>query len=766
MPKLSIIGYPRIGAQRELKQWTESYLGGGMSGEALQDNAARLRARHWSVQQEKGIDFIPCNDFSLYDPMLDMAFLLGMIPKRYRELGLDPLATYFAMAKGYQDGTRDVKALPMKKWFNTNYHYLVPAWETDSPLRLNGDKLFREYQEALALGLKTKPVLIGPFTLMKLAKDAAGKAIFDHAEAVSDVYQQILERFAALQAEWIQLDEPALATDLTPDEIRWFAAIYRILLHRKGNLRVLLQTYFGDIRDAYDQVMALEFDGIGLDLAEGERNLEWMERKGFPGDRLLFAGVVNGKNIWINDYQKTLRTLQRIAATVDRERIVLGASCSLLHVPYSLKPETHLEPEFRRHFAFAEEKLAELKEIAALWEDPDYAANEAYRRNVSLIAAKFEPDQCRRAAIREQIQHLTETDFTRNPAVAERRLRQRAVLQLPPLPTTTIGSFPQTGEIRKLRRDYQQGGLTWDQYDAAIKRHIAALIRFQEDIGLDVLVHGEYERNDMVEYFGQNLSGFLFTRNGWVQSYGTRCVKPPIIFGDVDRPRPITVDYIGYAQSLTAKPVKGMLTGPVTMLNWSFAREDLPWREIACQIALAIKKEVTDLEEKGIRIIQIDEAALREKLPLRRSDWGEYLDGAIRAFRLTHAAVKPQTQVHTHMCYSEFGEILAAIAAMDADVISFEAARSDLSLLESLQGCAFPMEVGPGVYDIHSPRVPGKEEIRAAIRTMLQKIAPEKLWVNPDCGLKTRGMTETVASLANMVAAARELREELASVPN
>jgi 5-methyltetrahydropteroyltriglutamate--homocysteine methyltransferase len=761
MSKLSVIGYPRIGAQRELKKWTEGYFAGKLSGEELQKNIAGLRERHWATQREKGIDFIPSNDFSFYDSMLDMAFLLNVIPERYQKLNLNPLDTYFAMAKGYQDQTHDVKALPMKKWFNTNYHYIVPALEEGLTAKLNGDKPFREYQEALALGIKTKPVFIGPFTFLKLAKVESGKNSFDYSEPFVNVYQQILDRFDALHADWIQFDEPSLATDLTADEIHWFAAIYRILLHRKKNLRILLPTYFGDIHDVYNSVISLDFDGIGLDLAEGEQNIELIAKNGFPKDKLLFAGVVNGKNIWINDYQKTLQKLGRIAEKIDRERIVLSTSCSLLHVPYSVSFETCLEPQFRKHLAFAEEKLTELKEIAILWNEADYTQSETFMKNSRLIAGKLESDECRATEIREKIKRLTEDDFARNPPFEKRIAQQMSRLKLPLLPTTAIGSFPQTAEVRRLRKTYHNGDITWGQYNDAIKQKIADVIRLQEDIGLDVLVHGEYERNDMVEYFGENLAGFLFTQNGWVQSYGTRCVKPPIIFGDISRTHPITVDYIAYAQSLTTKPVKGMLTGPVTILNWSFVREDLPLQDIAYQIALAIKAEVADLEAKGIGIIQIDEAALREKLPLRKTDWENYLDWAIRAFRLTHAAVKPETQIHTHMCYSEFGEIIEEIAAMDADVITFEAAKSDLSILEALHACAFKPATGPGVYDIHSPRVPGKEEIKEILRKILQQIDLDKLWVNPDCGLKTRGMEETIASLRNMTAAARELREEL-----
>ncbi len=766
MSKLSIIGYPRIGARRELKKWSEDYFTGKISAAELQKNAAGLREHNWLCQKEHLIGFVPSNDFSFYDTMLDTAFLLNAIPARYQALGLTPLDTYFAMAKGYQERGQDVKALPLKKWFNTNYHYLVPSLEEDMEFKLNAEKPIAEYQEALALGIKTKPVLIGPFTFLKLAKIESGrKKAYDHAEAITGVYQDILAQFQKLNIQWVQLDEPALVSDLTPDEINLFETIYQRLLHRKQNLHILLQTYFGDIRDIYQQVMMLEFDGIGLDFVEGKRNLELITAYGFPTAKLLFAGLVNGKNIWINDYHATLTILNQLSGQMDRDQIVLNTSCSLLHLPYSVKLENRLMPKYGRHLAFAEEKLEELLEIALIWNSDDYRMDSRFIANSALIEEKKAELGSQIPEIRNQVAQLTENDFTRKPAFPERNAIQQARLNLPLLPTTTIGSFPQTPELRNLRRSYRDGNINASQYDGTIKDMIAKVIRSQEEIGLDVLVHGEYERNDMVEYFGENLSGFLFTENGWVQSYGTRCVKPPIIFGDVRRTKPITVDIITFAQGLTSKPVKGMLTGPVTILNWSFPREDLPLRDIAYQIGLAVRKEVLDLEAAGIRIIQIDEAAFREKLPLRKEDWNDYFDWALRAFRLTHASVRPETQIHTHMCYSEFETIIQKIAALDADVFTFESARSDLSILDALKTSSFWMETGPGVYDIHSPRIPEKDEIKEILVNMLQKIDRRKIWVNPDCGLKTRKMEETVPSLQNMVAAAKELRDKLKVEP-
>lgn len=762
MSKLSVIGYPRIGAQRELKKWTEAYFAGKLPVADLQKNAAKLRQAHWTIQNAQGIDYIPSNDFSFYDLMLDTAYLLNIIPARYRQLQLSPLETYFAMAKGYQTDQLDVKALPMKKWFNTNYHYIVPAIEAGMEFKVNNDKPFMEYQEALALGIKTKPVLIGPFTFMKLVKVESGEFTLSRlASMLTDVYLELIQKFQKIGVEWLQLDEPSLVMDLSVEDIALVGQIYQTLLSKKGNLKILLQTYFGDIRDIYHQLTEMNFDAIGLDFIEGQANLDCLEHHGFPANKLLFAGVVNGKNIWKNNYHKTLQLLHRISETVDKKQIVMGTSCSLLHVPYTVTNEAKLDFEARQQLAFAEEKLVELKELAALWNTQNYENDPVFKTNTALITAKNEAIAWLKQSVRDQVASLTEKDFVRSPVFEERNPLQKSALNLPLLPTTTIGSFPQTVEIRNWRKAYRNGEMTFEAYDAKIKEKISEIIRVQEEIGLDVLVHGEYERTDMVEYFGQNLAGFLFTQNGWVQSYGTRCVKPPIIFGDVERLHPITVDYIAAAQRLTKKPVKGMLTGPVTILNWSFVREDLPLAEVSYQLGLAIKAEVMDLEAAGIKIIQIDEAAFREKLPLRKSNWQSYLDWTIRSFGLTHATVHPETQIHTHMCYSEFTEIIKAIEALDADVFTFEAARSDLSILVALKESGFRMETGPGVYDIHSPRIPSKDELKQVIKGMIEKIPLKKLWVNPDCGLKTRGMEETVASLKNMVAAVQELRQDL-----
>jgi len=761
MQKISIVGFPRIGAGRELKKWTEDYFKSILPKQALLKHTDELKTMQWNMLKQNGVDFIPSGDFSFYDLMLDTAWMLNVIPQKYRALGLNGLETYFAMARGYQDESRDVKALTMRKWFNTNYHYMVPVIDDSTRFELNGDKIFAEYERAKQAGVETRPVLIGPYTFLKLTR-LEGVNLRDAAADLVRVYRQILRRLGRMGVSWLQIDEPALVLDLSSDDAALFMEMYRGLLSVKGTLKVLLQTYFGDIRDVYEQAVSLDFDAFGLDFVEGEKSLELLEKAGLPKGKLLFAGVVNGKNIWRNSYEKSLLLLKRIAGVVEGQNIVIGTSCSLLHVPYTLQNEPEMPERYKRQMAFAQEKLGELNDLRELFSDPACERNQKYIRNRGLFSDRKSDPDLMDEDLRRRIAGLTEDDFIRKPSLEERAALQKRALGLPPLPTTTIGSFPQTAEIKRLRSLYKKGGLGPEEYRKQIFGKIEEVIRLQEEIGLDVLVHGEFERNDMVEYFGEHLQGFLFTKKAWVQSYGTRCVKPPILWGDVKRRAPITVSYIAYAQSLTKKPVKGMLTGPVTILNWSFVREDLPQQEIACQIALAIKEEVKDLERAGIRIIQIDEAALREKLPLRKRDWqSRYLNWAIRAFRLVHSGVRPETQIHTHMCYSEFEDIIRAIEAMDEDVISFEAARSDLVILDTLAAGRFRPAVGPGVYDIHSPRVPGREEIEAILTKMIDRIGSEKLWVNPDCGLKTRGTGETKASLKNMVDAAGNVRKKL-----
>ena len=753
----SVIGFPRVGKLRELKFASEKYFKQEISTEELEQVAKGLREMHWNLQQAAGISHIPSNDFSYYDNVLDLTVLLNALPENYRQLSLSERDTYFAAARGYQGVAGDAKALAMKKWFNTNYHYLVPELSDNTEIKLVGDKPFVEYEEAKAIGVLTKPVLIGGFTFLKLAKYKGSKTINDFADQVADAYIAILDRFNEQGVEWVQFDEPSLVTDLTQEDVALFTALYEKVLAHKGNVKVLLQTYFGDNRDSYEEVVGLDFDGIGLDFIEGKQTVELLERYGFPADKTLFAGVLNGKNIWKSDYKKVITLVNGLKKYSND--IVISTSCSLLHVPYTLENETSLPEEVSQYFAFAKERLQEIKELTELigTSGSGYEEQAAYLANQKVFSADrvYEDKH-----VQASVASLTERDFVRNVPRQKRRAIQKEKLQLGLLPTTTIGSFPQTREVKQNRSKYRKGAISKAEYDENIKGFIKECIDLQEELGLDVLVHGESERNDMVEFFGENLAGYVFTEKAWVQSYGTRCVKPPIIFGDIRRENPITVFYSEYAQSLSDKPVKGMLTGPVTILNWSFPREDISLREMAFQIGLAIREEVLDLEEAGIKIIQIDEAALKEKLPIRREEWAsEYLDWAIPAFRLCHSGVRPETQVHTHMCYSEFEEIVKDIDNMDADVISFEASRSKLTIIDALKANQFETEVGPGVYDIHSPRVPSVEEMVAVLKNALTKIDEENLWINPDCGLKTRGIKETKESLANLVAAAKIIKD-------
>lgn len=756
--KLSVVGYPRIGTLRELKFASEAYFKHAIEQTELKQTANRLRKTHWKTQLEHGIEFIPSNDFSFYDTTLDTAVLLNIIPARYQKLGLSPLDTYFAMARGYQGENGDVKALAMKKWFHTNYHYIVPELDDEAEIRLCGTKAFDEYLEAKELGIETKPVILGAFTLLKLLKFSGNRKQKDVIDDMVIAYMDILTKFHSIGAQWIQFDEPYLVRDLSKEDIALFHQIYSKILSVKHSVHVLLQTYFGDIRDCYQEVCSLPFDGVGLDFVEGVKSLELIQTYGFPADKILFAGVINGKNIWRNEYAKTCSLIETLQTYCNE--IVLSTSCSLQHVPYTLEHENKLSQDYKRYFAFAEEKLKELKELKEILEEDTYQTEKFLQNRQLFSRARSGINH----AVQECIVSIQDSDFVRLPEFAVREQIQKEVLNLPLFPTTTIGSFPQTSDVKLNRKAFKAGEISKEQYVQFNRDKIAECVKLQENIGLDVLVHGEYERNDMVEYFGEYLNGFLFTEKAWVQSYGTRCVKPPIIWGDISRETSMTVEWSVYAQSLTNKPMKGMLTGPVTILNWSFPREDISLKECAYQIALAIRDEVLDLEANGIRVIQVDEAALREKLPLRKSEWEEaYLSWAIPAFRLVHSRVKPETQIHTHMCYSEFTDIISAIDDMDADVITFEASRSNLAILDALQENHFQTQVGPGVYDIHSERIPSVEEIKQVLDLMLEKLPKEKLWVNPDCGLKTRGTAETKPSLEHMVQAAVQLRKEYQS---
>ena len=749
--KTSVIGFPRVGKLRELKFATEKYFRNEITAQQLEETAEDIRKYQWNLQKESNIDYIPSNDFSFYDLVLDTAVLFNIVPKEYKELNLSDIDTYFAMARGYQGENGDVKALAMKKWFNTNYHYIVPEIEDDTEIKLVGTNPFKYYSEAKKDGIETKPVVVGPFTLLKLARFTGNKS-----DDTIKAYSELLNELSKLGVNWIQFDEPFLVHDITKEDLTLFDKIYNAVLAKKENIKVLLQTYFGDIRDSYENITKLKFDAIGLDFIEGKETLNLIEKYGFPKDKILLAGLVNGKNIWRNNYEKTISTLNLLKNK--GIEVVLSTSCSLLHVPFTVENETKLSKDVLKHFAFAVEKLGELADLKVLAEEINFTEDNVFVNNKKLFS---EDRNALNSEVAERIKNIKESDFTRLPAFEEREKIQKKEFNLPIFPTTTIGSFPQTADVKANRTAFKKGEITEQEYIEFNKKKIAECVALQEEIGIDVLVHGEYERNDMVEYFGENLDGYIFTEKAWVQSYGTRCVKPPIVWGDISRNKSMTVDWSVYAQSLTNKPMKGMLTGPVTILNWSFPREDISLKECAYQIALAIRDEVLDLEKNGIKIIQIDEAALREKLPLRKADWySEYLDWAIKTFRLTHSGTKAETQIHTHMCYSEFTDIIKAIDDMDADVITFEASRSDLLLLDSLKENNFKTEVGPGVYDIHSPRVPSVDEILTVLNKMAEKINPEKLWVNPDCGLKTRGVVETKASLINMVKAAKQFREK------
>lgn len=770
--KSSVIGFPRIGKNRELKFATEKYFRKEITKEALFDIAKEIRKENLLCQKATGIDYISVNDFSFYDNFLDLAFSFNVIPKRFKELSLNKIDTYFAMARGFEDDTRSVKALAMKKWFNTNYHYIVAEIEDDTCISLDSEKYLEEIRFANSLGITPKLNLIGPYTFFKLVRFTGKKGLNDFCEPVVRAYLDLINELKNEDISFISFEEPALVADLTTQDKELFENIYTKILANKDNVKVLLQTYFGDVRDIYVDLLKYDFDAYGLDFVEGVKTFDYVKNYGFPKNKTLFAGIVNGKNIWKNNYKTSLELITTLLKITEAE-IVINTSCSMLHVPLTLESETDLAFEYKRHFAFAYEKLKELAELKNLSElvfgennvedfsfedlNSDLNKKDIYTYNQSLFNGRVKSINPK---VKERLANIKEEDFTRLPEFDERAKIQKKSLNLPDFPTTTIGSFPQTKEVRENRKLYRQGLINEETYKNFIKNKIKDCIKLQEDLDLDVLVHGEFERNDMVEYFGEHLDGYIFTKNAWVQSYGSRCVKPPIIWGDISRKEAITVDWSSYSNSLTSREVKGMLTGPVTILNWSFPREDITKEEMTNQLALAIRDEVLDLEAAGLKIIQIDEAALREKLPLRKSDWySEYLDWAIKSFRLVTSGVKPETQIHTHMCYSEFNDIIPAIDAMDADVISFEASRSDLVILDALRENNFKTAVGPGVYDIHSPRVPSTDEIFNALKKMLSKLDSKKLWVNPDCGLKTRGEKETVESLRNLVAAAKLLRE-------
>jgi len=760
-PAATIPGYPRIGPQRELKKALEAFWAGKTSAEELIDTADAIRDAGWATKATAGLDLLPVNDFSFYDQVLDTIGLFGAIPARYGwDGGAPDMDTYFAMARG-RTGAHDVPAMEMTKWFDTNYHNIVPELGPETVFRLAGGKPLHMLKAAQALGYgdRAKVVLLGPVTFLSLAKPTVdGFDPLSLLDQLLPLYQQLVRDLADNGAAWIQIDEPILVTDIGDGTLAALERAYAAIAAAKGRAKVIVQTYFDHVGEAYRTLVGLPVDGIGLDLIRGRKNLDLIAEHGFPQDKILVAGVVDGRNIWINDLAASFDTLSALAERVGVKNLHVSTSCSLQHVPYDVTRETGIDPEVRSWLAFAEQKLAEVVLLAkGLREGREAIAAELDARTALLKAASTSPKR-RNPAVQERLASLPADATDRALPYAERAIIQQEKLRLPPLPTTTIGSFPQTPELRAVRRKADTGEITQETYETFLEGQIRDVIAHQEALGIDVLVHGEPERNDMVQYFGEQLDGFAFTQHGWVQSYGSRCVRPPVIFGDVSRPQPMTVRWATFAQSLSDKPVKGMLTGPVTILNWSFVRDDQP-REVTCkQIALAIRDEVRDLEEAGIAIIQIDEAALREGLPLHRADWQHYLDWAVASFRITAAGAGPATQVHTHMCYSEFGDIFGAISDLDADVISIENARSGLELLRSFREQGYDKGMGPGVYDIHSPRVPPVDEIARNLEATLSVLDRERVWVNPDCGLKTRKAPETEAALKNMVEAARQVR--------
>lgn len=762
------LGFPRIGAHRELKRATESYWKGETELADLLATGAELRRTHWLLQQAAGLDLIPSNDFSFYDQMLDMSCLLGNIPSRFGWQGGEvDLDLVFRIARGLgrescgcSSGTA---AAEMTKWFDTNYHYIVPEFHRGTVFRLSSDKPFAEFSEALDLGIRTKPVLIGPLTYLFLGKSAEENfEPLSLLDQLLSVYGEILTRLARLGAEWVQIDEPILALDLPENWRQAFASTYAQLKASAPGLKLLLATYFGELRENMATAVTLPVDALHIDLTRGEEEFDAL-LSSFPPGKSLSLGLVDGRNIWRNDFDHSQRLIQQASRQLGRDRIWVAPSCSLLHSPVSLTHEKTLNPEIRSWLAFAEEKLEEVVALARL--GTITGGPLALHRNQVVNASRRSSSRIHRDEVKARAASIDPSDADRSSPFAIRQISQREAFGLPAFPTTTIGSFPQTKDIRSARARWKKGELTDEAYQHFLEDKTRECIRIQEEIGLDVLVHGEFERNDMVEYFGEQLEGFTFTANGWVQSYGSRCVKPPIIFGDISRPRPMTVEWSSFAQSQTSRLMKGMLTGPITILQWSFVRNDQPRRETARQIALAIRDEVLDLEAAGLRIIQIDEPALREGLPLRRQDWSEYLAWATEAFRLSASGVHDETQIHTHMCYCEFNDIIDSIAALDADVISIETSRSNMELLEAFSSFHYPNEVGPGIWDIHSPRVPTTEEMANLLRKAAQVLPAGNLWVNPDCGLKTRGWPEVKAALIHMISAAHLLRTEQKTQP-
>ena len=764
------LGYPRVGAFRELKKANEAYWAKKISAEELLQAGLKIRESNWKTQQEAGIDLIPSNDFSFYDQVLDLSLTVGAIPARYNSL-LDRidrqynLDLYFAMARGFQEEGVDVTAMEMTKWFDTNYHYLVPEFTKDQTFQLTSEKFLNEYKEAKSLGFETKPVLIGPITYLLIGKEKEeGFQRIDLIDRLLPVYEEILAKLADAGAQYVQIDEPYLALDIDAATRSLYGKVFEKLAAAAKNIKLIVATYFEALQDNEETAVNLPVHALHLDLVRGENQLDTILPK-VPASLTLSLGVVEGRNIWKNDYEKSLGKIKQAVEALGAERVWVAPSSSLLHVPFDLDNEDNeesLPAEVKNWLAFAKQKLGEVKDLSVLANgEVDVKTAARFDANKAAAESRRTSPLIHRPEVKERTANITDDDATRTSPFSVRKAAQQAKFNLPGFATTTIGSFPQTKDVRKWRADLKKGVITQEQYDKEIAEETERTIRLQEDLDIDVLVHGEFERNDMVEYFGEQLAGYAFTKNGWVQSYGSRCVKPPIIYGDVYRPEDMTVRWSAYAQSLTNRPVKGMLTGPVTILQWSFVRNDQPRSTTTYQIALAILDEVQALEKAGIKIIQIDEPAIREGLPLRKAGQKDYLNWAVRAFRVSSSNVEDDTQIHTHMCYSEFNDVIEDIAAMDADVITIETSRSQMELLDAFAGdFKYPNDIGPGVYDIHSPRVPSTEEMVHLLRKAKAVVPAEQLWVNPDCGLKTRAWPETKAALESMVEAAKILRAE------
>lgn len=754
------LGFPRIGLQRELKKAQESYWKGQSSEEDLQSVARDIRKRHWTMQKDIGIEHIPSNDFSLYDHVLDTIAMVGAVPERY---GFDQETVdtelYFAMARGRQDSQTDVVAMEMTKWFDTNYHYIVPEFTKNTRFSLSSGKVVDQYKEAKALGIDTRPVLLGPVSFLLLGKAYDDTDPLTLLGDVIPIYEQVITQLEAEGAKWIQIDEPCLVLDLEDDAKAAYKQAYQTL-DTNRQAKLLLATYFGALGDNTRLAVSLPTDGIHIDLVRAPEQLDAVLNI-LGKDKWLSAGLIDGRNIWKNNLSESAKTLEKIADSLAPNRVMVAPSCSLLHSPIDLDDETALDAEFKDWLSFAKQKLQETALLTkAENEGPEDFYTE-FDQNAASIESRNTSSRIHNDAVKSRMASLTAQDAKRTSVFDKRIKMQEQALALPILPTTTIGSFPQTKDIRAMRAKFKKGDISREAYDEFLAKITKELVAWQDEIGIDVPVHGEYERNDMVEYFGEKLEGYAFSKNGWVQSYGSRCVKPPIIYGDVSRPEPMTVRWSAYAQSLTDKPVKGMLTGPITMLQWAFVRDDQPRSDTCKQIALAIRDEVKDLESAGIHVIQIDEPAFREGLPLRESQWSHYLGWAVESFRISSSGIEDTTQIHTHMCYSEFNDIIDSIADLDADVISIETSRSAMELLEAFVEFKYPNEIGPGVYDIHSPRIPKTEEMEKLLHKALKVLDAKQVWVNPDCGLKTRNWDEVKPALVNMVEATRNIRSEI-----